>query len=257
MKQKLLLIFLCFSLAACGVVTPKSSRKSNKQDLQKSAREQASIQTRLGLAYMRRGQHKIAMNRLEQAIALDPKSADAHGILATLYEKLDKPNEALSAYENAIEHSKENSAVRNNFGLFLCRQKQHEKAYLMFESAYKNSLYKTPWVAMANAGKCALDNSDEKVATGYFLQSLQVNDKHPPALLAMAKIAFNNQQYHRCRSYLARFSAVAAKTPEFLWLGIRNERILGDKNQISSYSLLLRNGFPDSDEAGMLIDSSK
>jgi type IV pilus assembly protein PilF len=45
----------------------------------------------------------------------------------------------------------------------------------------------------------------------------------------------------------------AAATAEALWLGVRVERRLGDRNSEASYALQLRNKFPNSREARALV----
>ena len=68
----------------------------------------------------------------------------------------------------------------------------------------------------------------------------------------MAQIEFDKKNYTGTMAYIRRYGQATRHTPRSLWLGIRAERILGDKNAIASYSLLLRNNFPDSEEARLL-----
>ena len=59
------------------------------------------------------------------------------------------------------------------------------------------------------------------------------------------------------RAYLQRFLEVSKHTAASLWMGIRIERQLGDKDAIASYKLALRNNFPDSNEATLLEAENK
>ena len=54
------------------------------------------------------------------------------------------------------------------------------------------------------------------------------------------------------RAYLQRYAEVAQHTAESLWLGVRTENQLGDKDQMASYGLKLRAKFPDSEQAKYL-----
>jgi type IV pilus assembly protein PilF len=112
-------------------------------------------------------------------------------------------------------------------------------------------------VALTNAGVCAIRNSDLKKAEEYFRQALGHNAKFPSALIQMAQISFRNEQNLSSRAYLQRYLELTKPTPASLWLGIRNERILGDRNAVSSYSLMLKNNFPDSREVQLLKDSEQ
>ena len=71
----------------------------------------------------------------------------------------------------------------------------------------------------------------------------------------MAKLSFETGRYLPARGYLQRYVAAAKHTAESLWLGIQIEQQLGDKDAISSYALLLKNTFPDSDQARLLRES--
>jgi len=53
-------------------------------------------------------------------------------------------------------------------------------------------------------------------------------------------------------SYLERFKRPLEANAEILWLGVRVERRLGDRNSEASYALQLRNRFPESKEARSL-----
>lgn len=49
-------------------------------------------------------------------------------------------------------------------------------------------------------------------------------------------------------SPIDRYEKMAPSSARQLWLGIRLQRILGDKNKQASYELALRNLFPGSPE---------
>jgi type IV pilus assembly protein PilF len=54
---------------------------------------------------------------------------------------------------------------------------------------------------------------------------------------------------------LQRYLEVGAHTAQSLWLGIRIERELGDRDALASYSLQLEKSYPDSEEARLLLES--
>ena len=71
----------------------------------------------------------------------------------------------------------------------------------------------------------------------------------------MARLTFGANNYLSARAYLQRYSEVARHTPESLWLGIRVERILGDKNALASYGLSLKGNYPDAAETRLYLES--
>ncbi len=76
-----------------------------------------------------------------------------------------------------------------------------------------------------------------------------------PVLIQMAGLAYKQGKYLSARDFLQRYLKLSKHTSKSLWLGIRIEQVLGDKNAISSYALLLRNNFPDTNEAERLKKS--
>jgi type IV pilus assembly protein PilF len=71
----------------------------------------------------------------------------------------------------------------------------------------------------------------------------------------MAQLSFGNKNYLSARAHLQRYLAVSRHSPVSLWLGIKIEKKLGNKDALSSYAMSLRNNYPDSREAGFLLES--
>ena len=60
---------------------------------------------------------------------------------------------------------------------------------------------------------------------------------------------FNEKNYAQSKRYLDQYSRLAPQnSPRSLWLGIRIERIFGNKDKEASYALALRNLYPYSNE---------
>jgi type IV pilus assembly protein PilF len=69
----------------------------------------------------------------------------------------------------------------------------------------------------------------------------------------MADLSYARGDYGEAKNYLNRLTQSAASTAETLWLGVRVERRVGDRNSEASYALQLRNKFPNSSEARALL----
>ncbi|MCW8975716.1 MAG: type IV pilus biogenesis/stability protein PilW, partial [Sedimenticola sp.] len=94
-------------------------------------------------------------------------------------------------------------------------------------------------------------------AEAYLRRALNYNPKFPTALMQMSRISFKAGENLSSRAYLQRYLEQARPNAASLWLGIQNERILGNQDAVSSYTLMLKNGFPDSNEVQLLKDSEK
>jgi len=217
----------------------------------------AETNLNLGVAYMQRGEYEKALEKLDRAYKADPDYYATQNAYGLLYQELGKPKLADEHFRKALRLNSQDSGTRNNYGQFLCQQGHYQKAESMFEKAAQNPLYKTPAIPLTNAGICAIQNHNTAKAEQYFRHALKIDPRIPAALLHMAHISYDKGNYMSARGYLQRYQQVAKHTPDSLWLGIRVERKLGDKDAVASYGLLLKNNFPDSDEASRYLESLK
>lgn len=212
----------------------------------------AEINTQLGVEYMRQGENEVALRKLERALEADPRYARAHEAMGLLYARIGESAKAEENFRRATALAPEDSSIMNNYGLFLCQQNRREEADALFGRALANPLYATPQLVYTNAGTCARGGGDLDKAEAYYRDALQRDPELGPALYGMAEIHFERARYLPARAYLQRFEAVSDPSPESLWLGVRIERRLGDRDAEASYAVALANRFPDSREAGLL-----
>lgn len=172
-----------------------------------------------------------------------------------LYQRLGDFNKAEKNFKHALSLNNNDSSTLNNYGSFLCQQGRLEEAEKTFLRAVANPLYDSPEIAITNAGLCLYNNQNKVDAEKYFRQALQLNPGVPQALILMCELSYEAPNYLSARGYLQRYQEVARHTAKSLWLGIQIEQELGDEDAVSSYALLLKNSFPDSEQAMKLHES--
>lgn len=231
---------------------PEPTQKS-EPDPQKAA----EVNMQLGVEYLKRGQYDIALTRLTRSMEVNPDLPETHNAMGILSERLGRTEEARKYYEQAISLKPDDSDIQNNYAQFLCKQGEWNQAEVHFLKATENPLYKTPEIPYTNAGICAVRNKSYVRAETYLRKALQLNHNLPLALYQMASLNYETHNMVAARDFLKRYLAIAKHTPQTLWLGIRVERVLRDKNAEASYALLLRSQFPDSEEAQWLKQSEK
>jgi type IV pilus assembly protein PilF len=234
-------------LAAC---TTSAERKHEKE---KAARAAASY-TDLGIEYFRQGKYELSLTKLEKALELDSDYPQAHGAIAVLYERVGDTGRAEKHFKKALRLRPDDSGYQNNYGQFLCFQGRYPEAQQEFMKAAKNPFYATPAVPLTNAGLCARRVPDNEQAEEYFRQALQIEPKFATALQQMAFLKFEKGQFLSARAYLERFQGVAEHNADSLWLAVRTEFALNDRNASDRYARLLRNNFPKSEQAVMLLE---
>jgi len=243
-------IMLLISITACqpagGGKNLKPAQKTNQV---------AIANLRLGIAYLERKEYEKSLEKLQRAQEADPNYTTTYNVLGLLYQQLRDYSQAEKYFKKALSLNPNDSSTLNNYGQLLCQQNRPDEADKIFLEAGNNPLYETPELAYTNAGLCAEANNKKELAENYFRKALQLNPRMPQALLKMAEYSFNQQNALSARAYLQRYQEVGQHNAKSLWLGIRIERQLGDKNAISSYGLLLKNQFPDSREAQLYQES--
>jgi type IV pilus assembly protein PilF len=234
-------------LVAC---TSTAERKSEKEN----AARAASAYTQLGVEYLREGRYELSRTKLDKALELDPDYAQAHGAIAILYEKVGDTKLAEKHYKRAVQLNPDDSGGHNNYGQFLCFQGRYQDANEEFMKAAGNPFYASPAVPLTNAGLCAKRIPDAEQAEEYFRQALQQDPKFAPALLQMAVFNFEQGNFLSARAYLERFGQAAEHNPESLWLAVQTEFALQDHSASGNYALQLRQSFPKSEQAIMLLE---
>ncbi|HZV98152.1 MAG TPA: type IV pilus biogenesis/stability protein PilW [Methylophilaceae bacterium] len=233
-------------LGACASQQPTNS--GGESDL----RERARIHTELGAGYYAQKQMGIALEEFSEAAKIDPNYALAQNGLGLVYAALGEDAKADASYKKALQLDPANSESRNNYGTFLCSRNRIDESITQFVEAVKNPLYATPGIAYLNAGVCSLRKNDTANAEVYLQKALQAQPLLHQAAYQLALIQFNRGKPELARNYLKN-ALVSDPTPEILWLGIRIERLLGDKDAEASYALLLRKKYPNSEQTKALL----
>lgn len=247
MKQWGWVLISLLVLAGCGQNTTRPNQSPSKA---------AEVNVELGIAYMQQGKKVVAMEKLKKAIDEDPNYTKAHTAIAVLYESLGEYDMADKHFRRALSLDPKNSSAHNNYGGYLCRRGKRDEAVSHFDQAAANPLYDKPEMALTNAALCLARDHQEEREEQYLRQALQRNPFYPMALLNMAKLSLEKENYLSARAYLQRYEGVARHTAESLAIGIEAETKLGDKDAVSSYRLLLKNNFPTSPQAERLIPQS-
>jgi type IV pilus assembly protein PilF len=246
--MRALCIFLAiFSLAGCA------SKGEGEQTNSQRAQGVATIHTELSAAYYGREQYAIALQELGVALQADPTYAPAYNVRGLIRMALHEDEQAEADFKRSIKIDKSYSDAYNNFGWFLCQRGRAKEALPQFMEALKNPLYATPEVAYANAGLCALKAGELPTAESYLQRALILRPGMPEALYGFAEVNFAKGDYASSKSYLLRFQqSIQNMNAEQLWLAVRIERKMRDRNSEASYALQLSKRFPESREAQLL-----
>lgn len=219
-----------------------------------NAQNRAQIHTELGAAYYSRGQIGVALEELKEAIKSGPRYAPAYNMLGLVYMELRDYAQAEESFQHAFSLDERNPEIHNNYGWFLCQRGRADDAIKHFFAALRNPLYTTPEKSYLNAGVCSLKKNDEQSAEGYFQSALKLRPQEPQALYYLSELAYKRKDYFEARNYLTMLMQAVRPDSGVLWLALRIEHKLGNREPAANYGLQLRKNFPDSREAQALRD---
>jgi type IV pilus assembly protein PilF len=158
----------------------------------------------LGVAYLREGQPRSALQALRKAKERHPGHAPVHNALALAYQRLSFPDKARAAFERALAIDPENGRVRNNFGVLLFDQGHREKAGAQFRKALSDPRYSTPQTAYYNLGRLARSQDRWQEAEGHFREALKRAPDYTPAGLALARLLEERGRLSDARGVVGR-----------------------------------------------------
>ncbi len=190
----------------------------------------------------------VALEELGEAVRLDPTNARAFNIYGLVYTMLGDEAKATESFGRALALAPNDSEIRHNWGWYLCSHGKAREALKEFEAALKNPLYRTPEIALVNAGRCAASLGDVKAAEDYYRRALASAPNDANAAYGLALLAYKGAHFEEARNWMKRALARPNPTPDTLYLGMCIERKLGDRQAELSYVSQLRNRYPEAPE---------
>lgn len=227
---------------------PVAGYAPNPQPAQESEFQyRARLHTELGANYYARGQFDVALEELNEGLKLVPDHAPALNVMALVYMELGDFNRAEGIFVRALALASSDPEIRNNFGWFLCLRDRERDGLAQFQLALSNSLYRTPELALLNAGRCSMRLGDLRGAETYYRRALAASSNNPKALYGLADIAYREARFADARAML-KGALVGNPPPEVVVLAACVERRLGDPKAEAFFTNAVRSRFPDAPE---------
>jgi type IV pilus assembly protein PilF len=210
--------------------------------------EAGRINARLAMEYLKREQLQVAQEKIEKALAQNPKDVNVQLAAGLVYERLHENRTAEKHFRQAIKISPDSPEAQNALGAYFCRNEQQKKGEEMFLKAAANPLYRTPFVAYTNAGVCARSAGNLEQAERYLRQALTSKVDYPETYAQLAGVLHDRGNNLHARAFVERYLAVAPATPDMLLLGYNIEVAMKDEAAAAAFKARLEKEFPDSEQ---------
>jgi type IV pilus assembly protein PilF len=236
------LLVTCFVLAACVTETTGGSKR--QVDKVKSL----ELHVKLAQGYVSKGNRESARLHLGKAFEIDKKSPEATEVMALLYQLEGEPQLAEQTFIKAIKLKDNFSEARNSYGKFLFLDKRYEEALKQFELAAADLGYQGRPEALVNVGRTSLYLGNSMRARAAFEHAIILDRNLGAGYIELADMYLQSKDFADAKQHLDKYLSLNPATARALLLGIRLERIFGNKDKEASYVLMLKNKFPYSRE---------
>ncbi|MES1196824.1 MAG: tetratricopeptide repeat protein, partial [Steroidobacter sp.] len=172
-----LVIGTLFSVSACVTTREELGKKDDVAA--------ASANMQLAISAMQTNDLELAKSKIDKALSQDPHSASVRYVAGLLYARIKEYGKADSYYSQAIDLEPHNGDIINGYAAYLCNRKNYSKGEKLALRAAEDPLYKSPYVALLNAGICAKEEGRLNVAEDYFRRALKLQPNFSAALLQM------------------------------------------------------------------------
>ena len=245
-----------FLLAGCvntknGVLQTSASKEAPivTDSDESNGRKRAKLRIELAIGYFQQGQTTVALDEIKQALAADPTFADAYNLRGLVYMRLDDPAQAEDSFRRAIALDPREPNVLHNYGWLLCQQNRYADAQQQFSAALAAPNYADRAKTLMTQGVCQLKAGQRAEAERSLMQAYEIDAGNPVIGYNLALILVQRQDWSRAQFYIRRVNNSPAANAETLWLGIKIERQLNNREAVAQLAGQLQRRFPQSREA--------
>jgi len=212
--------------------------------------EMAATRISLGLGYLKMGNMAQAKLNLEKAKKFSPELVQVYTAFAHYYEVVGENELTSESYEKALSIKADDADTLNNYGVFLCRQKQVAAAEVQFLRAIAVPSYLLVAQSYENLASCYLQIDDFDKAEQYLNKAIDHSPNRTATLLQMVRLQYAKAEYGQAKRYQQKFERHTRRfTPDSLALAYKVYRKLGQRRTAKNYGTMLVKMYPQSWES--------
>jgi type IV pilus assembly protein PilF len=206
----------------------------------------------LASAYFGEGQLETALDEVKLAINADSNSGQAYNLRGLIYSRLGDERLAEESFRRALQIDGNDADALHNFGWFQCQRQRYGESDALFAQALAVPRYRGVSRSLLAQGVCQARSGKLVEAERTLLKSLEADATNPSTAVNLAEVLYRRADYDRARFYIRRVNNQGdMASAQTLWLGMRIEQRLDNRNGVEELGARLRQRFPKSPEAGL------
>lgn len=204
----------------------------------------------LGMSYLRNGDRVRSLSAFSRALEINSKSAEALHGMALIHQLNAEYVLSEKSFLRALKvyTAKSKTPIHLSYARFLFERERYAESMKYFEMVSRDISYPGRSNALYMLGLAALNTGNEPRALASFEHALNLNQKNTAAALELADIKLSKKEYPHAKKYLDQYASNAKHTARSLLIGIKIERVFGNKDKEASYAIALKNMYPYSKE---------
>ena len=214
-----------------------------------SRQRRARLRMELAAGYFEHGQTTVALDEIKQALVADPNYADAYNLRGLVYMRLENAGLAEDSFRRAIAINPRDPNVRHNYGWLLCQQNRYGDAAQQFTEALAVPSYTDRAKTLMTQGVCQLRAGQRAEAERSLMKAYEIDAGNPVVGFNLASLLAQREEWSRAQFYIRRVNNSPSASAETLWLGIKIERRLNNREAVAQLGGQLQRRFPQSREA--------
>jgi type IV pilus assembly protein PilF len=214
-----------------------------------SRQRRARLRMELASGYFEQGQTTVALDEIKQALVADPNNADAYSLRGLVYMRLEDAGMAEDSFRRAIAINPRDPNARHNYGWLLCQQNRYGDAAVQFTEALGVPGYTDRAKTLMTQGVCELKAGQRQQAERSLQQAYEIDAGNPVVGFNLASVLAQREEWTRAQFYIRRVNNSPSASAETLWLGIKVERKLNNREAAAQLGGQLQRRFPQSREA--------
>ena len=241
-------------LTGCAGNQGVSSAANGKTDIvtasdEPDIRRRARIRLELASGYFEQGQTNVALDELKQALVSDPSFGDAYNLRGLVYMRLNDIPLAEDSFRRALALNPRDADVAHNYGWLLCQQSRYPEAFQFFAQAIANPTYGGQAKTLMAQGVCQVRAGQRSEAEQSLTRAYQLDAGNPVIGYNLASLLYDRGELTRAQFYIRRINNSELANAESLWLGVRIENRIGNREAVSQLGDQLKKRYGQSREA--------
>ncbi|MDO8931458.1 MAG: type IV pilus biogenesis/stability protein PilW [Rhodocyclaceae bacterium] len=243
----------CAGAPSSGLRGGSSEQAVSQQTSTTDAQQRAKIHTELGSLYLQDQRFGVALEEGRIAISADSAYAPGYNLLGLVHMYLQEQSAAEENFLKALRLAPGDPEINNNYGWFLCQSDREQQSVNYFLNAIKNPLYTTPAKPLTNLGLCYLKMKDDRLGEDFLFKALRADPGNIQALYWLSDIYYRKGRYSEARLSIGDLHKMMDPNSQSLWLALRVERKIGDREGEARFASQLRRKFQGSPEYQKLM----